>query len=165
MRFEDVRSDALVPNQAALELEYEFHLLSAAKRGVGTKLPLVELENLDPAAIEACKHLQALASRVARGNINEEVKGVLNQLAALDEEYIVFVHFFRLKTGPGRSWDPNTGAITSAVASTLMQSALVSCKTQKVIWTGEQFLRKALKPTSPEFEKSLVLLYQDLDIK
>ncbi|MBZ5671785.1 MAG: hypothetical protein LAO04_18915 [Acidobacteriia bacterium] len=165
MQFEDVRSDALIPTYAAMESEYENHLLNAAKEGVGTKLPVVELEKLDPAGTEACRHLQALASRVARGNINEEAKETLSRLAALDEEQLVLVQFFRLKMGPGRSWNPNTGAITAAVESTLMQAALVSCKTGRVIWKGEQFLRKAVMPTSPKFQQSLALLYQDFDTK
>lgn len=165
MQFEDVRSSALTPAQAGMGWEYEAQLLNAAKEAVGTKLPVVELEKLDPAGTEACQRLQALASRLARGNINEEAREALSRLAALDEDQLVLVQFFRLKKGPGRSWDPNTGAITSSVESTLMQAALVSCKTGRVIWKGEQFFRKAVMPTSPKFQKSLALLYQDFDTK
>jgi hypothetical protein len=165
MQFEDVRSDGLAPTQATLDFEYETKLLDAAKEAIGTKLPVVESEKVDLAEGEACRRLQALASRVARGNINEEAKDALSRLAALDEEQLVLVQFFRLKVGPGGSWNPNTGAITSAVQSTLMQAALISCKTGTVVWKGEQFLRKALAPTNPKFQKSLALLYQDFDIK
>jgi hypothetical protein len=165
MQFEDVRSDGLTPTQATMDLEYEIKLLDAAKEAIGTKLPVVESEKLDLAAAEACRRLQALASRVARGYINEEAKEALSRLAALDEQQLVLVQFFRLKVGPGSSWNPNTGAITSSVQSTLMQAALVSCKTGTVVWKGEQFLRKALAPTNPKFEKTLALLYQDFDIK
>jgi hypothetical protein len=116
--------------------------------------------------MEAYKDLQPLVSRVARGNITEEAKAVLSRLSASDEERIVLVQFCRLKTGPGRSWNPNSGAITSSVASTLVQAALVSCKSGTVLWKGEQYVRnKAVKPTSKDFDKILSLLYKDLDMK
>jgi hypothetical protein len=52
------------------------------------------------------------------------------------------------------------------MASTLMQAAVVSCKTGKVIWKGEQLIRnKALRPANAGFHKALALLYQDFDIK
>jgi hypothetical protein len=165
MQFEDVRRDGVIPANAKMEREYETQLLSAAKEAIGTKLPVVELEKLDPAGMEECKRLEVLASRVARGNINEEAKEALSRLAALDEEQLVLVQFFRLKVGPGGSWNPNTGAIASAVQSTLMQAALVSCKNGRVVWKGEQFLRKAVGPTSPQFQKLLTLLYQDFNTK
>jgi pyruvate/2-oxoglutarate dehydrogenase complex dihydrolipoamide acyltransferase (E2) component len=166
MRFEDLRTEAILPAQAAEEAEYEHHLLNAARKAVGSKGTVLEMDKLEPPAAEACKQLHALASRLARGNVNEEAMEGLGRLAALDERYAVLVQFFRLKTGPGRSWNPNTGAITSSMASTLMQAALVSCKTGKVIWKGEQLIRnKALKPTNANFHKALAPLYQDFDIK
>ena len=164
MRFEDVRSGSLIPGYVALESEYEIRLLDAARKGIGTRLHVVECKALDPAGTQACRQLQLLASRVARGNINAEAKESLSRLGTLDE-YLVLVQFFHLKTGPGRSWNPSTGAITSKVASTLMQSALVSCKTGEVVWRGEQFVRKGLTSTDPEFHKALALLYRDFNIK
>ena len=165
MRFEDTRSDVLIPKHAAQDSEYEYQLNNAARKSIGTRAPVLEAEKLDAAGAEACRQLQALASRLARGNVNEEVKEGLGRLAALDEEYIVLVQFFRLKTGPGGSWNPNTGAITSQLQSTLLQAALVHCKTGRVIWKGEQYLRKAVKATGSDFQKALALLYQDFDIK
>lgn len=166
MRFEDIRSDAILPAQAAEEAEYELHLLNAARKGVGSKATVLEMDKLEPPASEAGKQLHDLASRLARGNVNEEAMQALGILAAIDERRAVLVQFFRLKTGPGRSWNPNSGAITSSMASTLIQVALVSCKTGKVIWRGEQLIRnKALKPTDANFHKALALLYQDFDIK
>lgn len=166
MGFEDLRTNANLPAQAAQDAEYEYHLLTAARMAVGSKATVLEIDKLEPPAAEACKQLHALASRLARGNVNEEAMEVLGRLGALDERHAVLVQFFRLKTGPGRSWNPNTGAITSSMASTLMQAAVVSCKTGKVIWKGEQLIRnKALMTTNAGFHKALALLYQDFDIK
>jgi len=164
IRFEDVRSTFAV--QPSDEAQYEDLLINAAKRAVGSRATVLDMDKLEPPVVEACRQLDPLASRLARGDVNEEAAGDIARLAALDEGYAVLVQFFRLKTGPGRSWDPNTGAITSSMASTLMQAALVSGKTGKVIWKGERLVRnKALKPTNADFNKELVLLYRDFDIK
>ena len=145
---------------------YEHLMLNAARLGVGSKAIPLDPDTLEPSVVEACTKLDPLASRLARGNVNEEAMSALASLAALDEHYAILVQFFRLETGPGRSWDPNTGAITSSTDSTLIQSALVSGKTGKVIWKGERLIRnKALKPTDSGLSKALTELYRDFDIK
>jgi hypothetical protein len=124
------------------------------------------VDNLDAPALEACGKLDPLASRLARGNVNEEAIEDLTQLAALDEQYAVLVQFFRLETGPGRSWNSFTGAITSSTASTLIQAALISAKTGKVLWKGERLIRnKAFRSTDADLDKALTLLYRDFDVK
>ncbi|MGO9230081.1 MAG: hypothetical protein ACLQKA_12865 [Bryobacteraceae bacterium] len=166
LRFEDVRSDSLLPRLAAAEAEYANALLDAARNATGSKATIVETDKLEPAGAEASAQLRELGSRLARGNVNDDATAALGRLAALDERYAVLVQFFRLRTGPGASWNSWNGAITSSMASTLMQSALISCRTGKVIWKGERLVRnKALRPAHPDFQKALNLVYQDFDVK
>jgi hypothetical protein len=107
-----------------------------------------------------------MASRLARGNVNEEAVNDLASLATLDKHYAVLVQFLRLETGPGRAWNPNTGAIASSTDSTLIQAALVSGETGRIIWKSERLIRnKALKPTDAALSKALTDMYRDFDIK
>jgi hypothetical protein len=148
--------------QAANDVEQS--LLDAARKALGSKAAVLDMDTLDPPAAEACEVLRALASRLARGNVNEAAMEALGRLGALDERYAVLVQFFRLEADPGAPSGPYE--LRSSAASTLMQAALLSCKTGKVIWKGEQFIRyKALKAKDGGFHKALTLLYQDFDIK
>ena len=179
IRFEDVRggvrsdwgiatptSNRQKKRPPVPEEGYEHLLLNAARSGVGSKATPLDPGTLDPSVVEACTKLEPLVSRLARGNVNEDAISALASLAVLDERYAILVQFFRLETGPGRSWDPNTGAITSSTDSTLIQAALVSGKTGKVIWKSERLIRnKALKPTDSSLSKTLTELYRDFDIK
>lgn len=159
-----VRSKA--KNALGPEEGYEHLLFNAAKSGVGSRTSTFEPDTLEPSALEVCSKLEPLSSRLARGNVNDEAAKALTSLAVLDENYAILVQFLRLETGPGHSWDPNTGAITSSTDSTLIQAALVSSKTGKVIWKRERLIRnKALKPTDAGLSKALTELYRDFAVK
>lgn len=163
IRFEDVNGKP--PRVKDTEEDYGRRLTEAAMKVVGPKAALLDESKLDAPVLQACGKLESLASRLARGEVNEEAAGELARLATFDEQYAVLVQFLRLKTGPWGSWSPITGQITSSMSSTLVQVALVSAKTGKVIWKGEQFVRKRLKPTDGGLSKALTLLYVDFDFK
>jgi len=178
VHFEDVRSgvssDFGVPTArvnrrkktGAPEGDYERLLLDAARSAVGSKARALDSETVGPDVAEVCSKLEPLASRLARGNVNDEAISDLTKLASLDKHYAVLVQFFRLETGPGRSWDPNTGAITSSSDSTLIQAALISSETGKVAWRGERLIRnKALKPADAALSKALQEMYRNFDIR
>jgi hypothetical protein len=150
---------------AAQHSTYESRLLNAAKERIGSKASVVEPEALPDTAVGASSNLQGLSSRLARGNITDEAREDLARLATLNDQQLILVQFMRVKVGPGGWWNPNSGQIASAAHSTLLQSALISCKDGRVIWKSEQFLRKALEPDSNELGKVLTLLYETLDIK
>jgi hypothetical protein len=158
--------------------EYSRVLLDAARTGVASKLrlKLLDVDKLDPPVVEVCKKLESLASRLARGSVNEEAIENLAQLAVIDDHLAVLVQFFRLETGrPATSaplgdprWGSPLGAppITSSMDSTLIQAALVSGKTGKVLWKGERLVRyKALKPADDALSKTLSDLYEGVDSK
>jgi hypothetical protein len=164
VRFEDVRSLLAVP--VSDESEIDRLLIAEAKTAVGSKAIVLDADKLEPQANEECVRLHDLGSRLARGDLNEDASASLARLAALDPQYAVFVQFIRVKTGPGKSWNAWTGAITSSSASTLMQAAVLSGNGGRVLWKGERLIRnKALKPASPEFAKELALLYKGFELK
>jgi hypothetical protein len=164
IRFEDVSGKA--PRIGATEEEYGRRLTEAAMKAVGSKAALLDVDMLDAPVLQACAKLDSLASRLARGDVNEEAAGELARLATFDEQYAVMVQFLRVKSGPGGSSPITiTGQITSSMSSTLLQAALVSGRTGKVIWKGEQFVRKKLKPADAGLSKALTLLYADFDFK
>jgi hypothetical protein len=148
---------------------YEHLLLDAAKRGVAPKVSPLDTTNLAPPVADVCKKLETLESRLARGNANEEAIKNLTELAAIDEDYAILAQFIRVESGPGgpskKGWVP--GVLTpSDSSSTLIQAALLSSKTGKVIWKGERLIRyKALKPADDALGKALTELYQDFDVK
>ena len=163
-RFEDVKTGAPLPRIDASV--YDRVLLAAAERGVGPDVPAIGVSKLEPAGAEACGRLDPLASKLARGDVNDDARAALGGVAALDSGYAVLVQFFRIRTGPGSSWNMYTGGITSSTDSTLIQAALVSASTGHVIWKGERLIRnKALKATDPALTKELALLYRNLDVK
>lgn len=143
---------------------FEEHLGNAAKdhlRSLGH--PILALNNLsDVAAADLIKQLEPLTSRLARGAINDEAQSILTRLAALPRHYVIAVAYMQIKNGPGRSWNSMTGAITSAMSSTLVQSALISTATGKILWKNEQFERRTYRPDESKFEKILDQLYSTL---
>jgi hypothetical protein len=150
----------------AVKEDYEHLLLSAARLGVGSKANAFDSDTLGPSVAEACTKLELLASRLARGNVNEEAVNELGSLGMLNKRYAVLAQFFRLETGPGRAWNPNTGAIASSTDSTLIQAALVSGESGRIIWKSERLIRnKALKPTDAALSKALADMYKDFNIK
>jgi hypothetical protein len=155
----------VLPKLVARDADFESRLLDAAKTALGSKATIVSPESLSPPGVEASTRLNVLSSRLARGNVTDDAKTDLNLLSAAGERELVLAQSLRIKVGPGGSWNPMTGSITSAMDSTLAQAALVCSNTGKVVWKNEQFIRKASKPDSPEFSKMLTLLYANLEIK
>jgi hypothetical protein len=145
-------------------VSFESALTNAANANLGAqKYILVAPESLrDPNAIDQLKQLQPLVSRLARGAINDEAQHILSQLGTLPDDYLILVQFIRVKEGPGGSWNPNTGAITSQMSSTLVQAALISTRTGKVTWKNEAFDRKVYRADDPRFAKFVDLLYKTL---
>jgi hypothetical protein len=166
-RFENIKDESVPPAYAGANDSFESRLLDTARNEVESrKLNVVKPETLSElAAADLCKQLQSMSSRLARGNVNDEAREILNRLAAINDRHVVLAQFMKVKMGPGRSWNSFTGEITSAMNSTLMQAAVVSCKTGQVLWKNELLIRKVMKPDSPKFVKALGLLYQTFDLR
>lgn len=167
VQFEDVRSDRIVPSSASQDEIFRSRLLAAATGEVeARKLGMVKPESFsDLHVADDCARLRSMSSRLARGSVTEEAREILKRLADVNDGYAVLVQFMRVKVGPGGSWNPYSGAITSSISSTLLQAALVASKTGQVIWKNEVFVRKTFRPDSPKFTKNLGLLYQTFAAK
>jgi hypothetical protein len=141
-------------------------LTNAANVNLNTrKYTVVTPESLqDPKAIEWLKQLQPLTSRLARGAINDEAQQILSHLGALPEDYLILVQFMRAKEITPVWQSPPV--MTSPMSSTLLQAALISTRTGRVVWKNE-VLKWELYPAadSPKFAKSIHLLYSTLGAK
>jgi len=144
--------------------DFEAKLLATATGTVTAReLTAVVSETLqNTTAGERLKQLQPLSSRLARGIVNEEAKTILNDLATLTGNSAVLVQFLRIKTGPASTWNPWTGQITSAMSSTILQVALVSCQSGQVLWKNESVARKVYRAADPKFAKWLETVYETL---
>jgi hypothetical protein len=146
---------------------FESALTNAATASLSArKYTVVTLESLQQVdAIDLLKQLQPLTSRLARGAINDEAQQTLRYLAAFPDDYLILVQFMRVKEGPGGSWNPYSGAITSSMSSTLLQASLISTHTGQVVWKNEVLERKVFRANDPNFAKYLDLLYGTLAIR
>lgn len=116
----------------------------------------------DAAAADWLAQLESMTGRLAHGAINEEARAILSHFAALPEARFIFVQFMEVQQGPGSSWNPNTGGITSAMDSTLVRAALISTRTGEVVWKSEVFERKMFRPVDAKFAKVLDQLFSTL---
>ena len=138
--------------------QYERVLLDAARTEIGPRAALVDRDKQAPSVVEVLKGLDLLASRLSRGNVNEDASKMLACLANIDQQYLVLAQSISVQAGVRGTWNPNKGLITS----TLLQTALISVKTNQVIWKSEQLIRyKALKPGDAAMTKALAALYKD----
>lgn len=116
----------------------------------------------DASAVGWLDQLEPLTSRLAHGAMNDEAREILSHFATLPEASFIFVQSMELHQGPGGSWNPNTGGITSPMASTLVRAALISTRTGAVVWKSEVFERRLFQPTDTKFAKVLDQLYSTL---
>ena len=116
----------------------------------------------DPAAADWLSQLEPFTSRLAHGAINDEARNILRHLVTLPEGHLILIQYAELQQGPGGSWNPNTGAITSSMNSTLVRAALISTRTGAVVWKSENFERKLYRPGDAKFAKFLDQLYSTL---
>jgi hypothetical protein len=143
---------------------FEALLTDAAKTRLGARgYTLLTADGVqDASAADWLGQLEPMTSRLAHGAINDEARGILSHFATLPDAGFIFVQFMELQQGPGGSWNPNTGGITSAMASTLVRAALISTRTGEVVWKGEVFERKLYRPADAKFAKILDQLYLTL---
>lgn len=72
----------------------------------------------------------------------------------------VLVQCFRVKIGPGGSWDPNTGAITSAMNSGHLRAAILDTRGGRVWWRNEVYLREVPRVDRKNYRRAVDALYQ-----
>ncbi len=124
----------------------------------------IEPEALDNSeAVDSLKKLRPFTRRLAHGVFNDETQRAVGHLATLSQDYLILAQFMQVKHGPGATWNPMSGAITSGMSSTLLQAALISTHTGQVIWKNEVFERKALGLDDPKLAKAIDSLFVTLN--
>lgn len=73
----------------------------------------------------------------------------------------VLVQFFKIKIGPGRSWDPNSGAITVAMNSGHLRVAILDTRDGHVLWQNSVYLREILRVDRKNYRRAIDSLYQE----
>jgi hypothetical protein len=123
----------------------------------------LELTGLSEAQTNAAHQLAASSHRLLRANPAPELRQDLQSLGTTAESSAALFHYVRVKRGPSGSWDPNTGAITSAASSTYFQAALVDCQTGKILWENSVLLREVPAPGERNFAQAITLLFANLN--
>lgn len=162
-----VSLDVLQPNSKTQGIDnaaFEQLLTETAR----THLQAQNFTPVDPASLQSpivadsLSQLEPLRSRLARGLVNDDARTAFARLAAQPGDDLILVQFVHFKEGPGGSWDPNTGAITSQMSSTLIQIALISPRSAAVLWKSEEFERKVYRANDAKFVRMLDQLYATL---
>jgi hypothetical protein len=164
LRFEEIRTEAVLPESENQGPAFKDRLLSWAKKEVETRAyKVAEPESLDTAILDpACDQLNSFSNKLARGIVPEEAKSFLNSIASLDENLAILAQYLRVKVGPGGFWNQYTGEIHSTMSTMLLDVALISCRDGRVLWTNEVLLRNLVYPDNKEFLESLRLAYKTL---
>lgn len=115
---------------------------------------------------EASPDLASSASAMAgqsdqllRRFIPAEATALLRSFAAEHPGEVLLVQSMKIKTGPRGSWDPMSGAITSAMNSTLMRAAIVDPRTAQELWSNEVYLRALPDPNNKDYQSAAAFLY------
>ena len=143
---------------------YESVLVRTANsEAVARKYTPVTPEDLrDSEATAWFTQLHPLISRVVKGSINDDARQILGHLSKLPANGLILVQYFRVEAGPGGSWNPISGAITSSMSSMLLQAVLISVETDQITWKNEVLERKLMRADDPKFIKMIESLYQTL---
>lgn len=78
--------------------------------------------------------------------------------AAASGRPVLAIHA-RVIVGSRGSWNPGTGAITSASHRTRLRAALVDCRTSRTLWRNEVVLRQVPDPKRPGLDKAIDRLF------
>jgi hypothetical protein len=103
--------------------------------------------------------LSAKSDQLLRGFVPDEVQTLLQAFAASHPGEVVLVLTVKSKIGPNGSWDPMSGAITSAMKSTLFRAAIIDPATARVLWQNEAYLRDLPTLASKDYEHATAILF------
>lgn len=98
-----------------------------------------------------CQELSGLAKKLALGQLDDYAYQILKKLSAPNKNIYVLSHELYAKTGPGGSWDPYSGAISSTSSVARYRISLIDCQTGEVIWKNEKYIRKIPDYKSTKF--------------
>jgi hypothetical protein len=165
MAFSDYKTDAALSAERYGAEAYAGRLhLEAVERLQSLRIAAVDQEAIsDPVARQAADLLEVEATRLARGVIAEGSRNALTRVsvAVNSNQALVFVHSMKVKLGPHRAWH-SYGDSGPQVTTILIQAALISCRTGRVVWQGQGFRHDLPRINSVKFSNLMKDLYKGL---
>lgn len=167
LSFERVENETPLAPEAYNGPAVEELLASVAK----TVLESRGLATVDPSVLEPrggltlFQELGAMTRNLIRNPMPADTLASLERVRDLDENLTLLVQVAKVKVGPSRSWDPNTGAITSGMNTTRLQAGLVHCPSGRLVWRNEALLRDLPKLGTPKLADTLRTVYQTLSVR
>jgi hypothetical protein len=134
-------SVVLVGDQLVPIASYRDAVPDASRKALGSRVALVDLRRVEPSVVEECNKLERLSSELAAGKVTDEATERFARLGAIDERYAVLAQFLVVTQGPPSIDDQSASEVFLPGASGLLRAALLSAKTGKLIWKGQQLLR------------------------
>lgn len=163
LRFERVTDEVTfsVPRQE--EQKFKSILISVARQAVRSRgIPLHQLEGPDEQIVASVAALEARSARLGRGQVMDDARSLLRQLAEWQPDALILAQHSRIKEGPGGSWDPFSGAIRSSASTADLHAALIACRTGDVLWKNAVSIRKRPRPGERAFQDAVRQLFASL---
>jgi hypothetical protein len=118
-----------------------------------------------PDALPLANELGEASDQLLRARVPPELLAKVREYGRHNMDTAVVVQYVRVKVGPGASWDPNTGAIASAINSAYLRAAVMHCGSGRVVWCNQCYLREVPKVNSSKYRQAVESLYQKPVVK
>jgi hypothetical protein len=89
----------------------------------------------------------------------EHLTAALRRLGENTGSSAVLIQHVRVRLGPGGSWDPNTGMITSAMNTTRMTAAILATTNGQVLWRNQVHLREVPRVQDSSYRDAVGRLF------
>ena len=157
LTYEETSSEALVDGNRYGAKEVQSDLVRAAM----TALSARGFKTQQVAEDSPLAALTAKSAELLRVTKSPELLDRLKQAGRELSVEAVFVQHFRIKLGPGSSWDPWSGAITTAMNSGDLRVAIVDAQTGASLWQNRVYLREVPRVDRKLYKEAVDSLYQE----
>ena len=137
--------------------------VSILKAKINPSVASVSTGNLSAEQKASAEQASASANQLVRKRQNSQAMNTIRSLASTNESVAVLVQYVRVKIGPSKTWNQNTGAITADASSSHFRAVMLDCRTGRCLWGNSVLLREAPDPNNKQFDKVLSLLYSTLN--
>jgi hypothetical protein len=125
------------------------------KREIESDVDSVSFSNFD------VKKRNLTLYKLSRGIVDPAIIEDIATLGATDGVAVLSISVYD-KIGVQGSWDMNSGAITSNASNTTLRATIIDCKTARILWQSEVFVRHPFDPYNAVFKKAANDLFATL---